>query len=196
MMEILCLVVLYLHTHLDKPSNNVEIKQEDPAYYEVLDLMFDQEYAKAAKQADEIINQKGDHQDLECISQYCQIMNYYAHDRKRKAGMLAKDFKVNVSDYALAKEMNEQLEIVRKAYDDLYGEDTSVNETAPVVTKKPQSVVTPKPRSTSKTKRKYVEEDDYDISEYSNPDDFYDDNYDNFFDYEDAEDYWYDHGGD
>lgn len=37
------------------------------------------------------------------------------------------------------------------------------------------------------------EEDPYDASEYSNPDDFYDDHFDDFFDYDEAEEYWMDH---
>ena len=34
-----------------------------------------------------------------------------------------------------------------------------------------------------------------DVSDYYSPEDFYDDYYDDFFDYEEAEDYYYDHGG-
>lgn len=34
--------------------------------------------------------------------------------------------------------------------------------------------------------------DPYNVYDYCDPEDFYDDNYDDFYDYEDAEDYWYD----
>lgn len=34
-----------------------------------------------------------------------------------------------------------------------------------------------------------------DVSDYYSPEDFYDDYYDDFFDYEEAEDYYYEHGG-
>lgn len=34
------------------------------------------------------------------------------------------------------------------------------------------------------------------MNDYSDPEDFYDDNYDDFFDYEDAEDYYHEHYND
>ena len=43
-----------------------------------------------------------------------------------------------------------------------------------------------------KTASPYTD-DEYDTSSYSNAEDFYDDNYDNFFDYYDAEDYYNEH---
>ena len=42
-------------------------------------------------------------------------------------------------------------------------------------------------RITYKTDR---DEDPYNASDYSDPEDFYEDNYDDFWDFEDAEDYW------
>ena len=39
------------------------------------------------------------------------------------------------------------------------------------------------------------DDDPYDANEYVHPDDFYYDHYDDFVDFEDAEDYYYSHGG-
>lgn len=51
-----------------------------------------------------------------------------------------------------------------------------------------------KPYTSSKNKIKSKKTDDrYNVKDYSDPEDFYDDNYDDFFDYEDAEDYYYEH---
>ena len=46
------------------------------------------------------------------------------------------------------------------------------------------------PSTTSKANSSRDSGDPYHASDYSYPDDFYDDNYDDFFDLEDAEDYW------
>ena len=43
--------------------------------------------------------------------------------------------------------------------------------------------------------KKTQEDDPLDAKSYGNPEDFYDDNYDDFFDYEEAEDYYYEHEG-
>ncbi len=45
--------------------------------------------------------------------------------------------------------------------------------------------------SSKKEKKKY--EDEYNVNDYSDPEDFYDDNYDDFYDYYDAEDYYYEY---
>ena len=47
--------------------------------------------------------------------------------------------------------------------------------------------------SSSKTKTKNSSSDPYDAKSYYHPDDFYYDHYDDFWDYEDAEDYWEEH---
>ena len=47
--------------------------------------------------------------------------------------------------------------------------------------------------SSSSTKKK--EKDPLDVESYRNPEDFYDDNYYDFFDYEEAAEYYYEHGG-
>ena len=44
------------------------------------------------------------------------------------------------------------------------------------------------PRSSNKSS-----DDPYNVNDYSDPEDFYDDNYDDFYDYEDAEDYYNEH---
>ena len=46
----------------------------------------------------------------------------------------------------------------------------------------------PTPRPTVKT----AADDPYHAGDYAHPDDFYEDHYDDFWDYEDAEDYWED----
>ena len=58
----------------------------------------------------------------------------------------------------------------------------------PTSTPRPSSI--PKPRSTAKPKSTA---DPYQASDYAHPEDFYDWYYDDFWDYEDAEDYWEDH---
>ena len=45
-------------------------------------------------------------------------------------------------------------------------------------------------KSYTSTKKKSEKEDPYNVNDYSDPEDFYDDNYDDFWDYEDAEDYY------
>lgn len=42
-------------------------------------------------------------------------------------------------------------------------------------------------------KKSTSDKDDYNAKDYDDPEDFYDDNYDDFGDYEDAEDYYYEH---
>lgn len=56
---------------------------------------------------------------------------------------------------------------------------------------------TPRPAS-GKKKAAYSadeDDDDYGIRDYADPEDFYEDYYDEFDSYEEAEDYYYDHGG-
>lgn len=43
------------------------------------------------------------------------------------------------------------------------------------------------------TKKRSEKDDPYNVNDYSDPEDFYDDNYDDFWDYEDAEDYYNEH---
>ena len=51
-------------------------------------------------------------------------------------------------------------------------------------------------KSTTTTKKSSSESSDrLNAKDYRDPEDFYDDNYDDFFDYEDAEDYYYANGG-
>ncbi len=69
-----------------------------------------------------------------------------------------------------------------------------VSTPRPVVTQKPMS--TPKPAATPRAISNPTPaawDDDLDAKDYSHPDDFYYDHYDDFFDYEDAEEYWEDH---
>lgn len=45
-------------------------------------------------------------------------------------------------------------------------------------------------KSNNSNKKSKKKEDPYNVNDYSDPEDFYDDNYDDFWDYEDAEDYY------
>ena len=61
----------------------------------------------------------------------------------------------------------------------------------------PKPFATPKPKATPKpaqSRSGTKEKDPYDASDYSHADDFYYDHYDDFWDYEDAEDYWEEYG--
>lgn len=62
----------------------------------------------------------------------------------------------------------------------------------PVPTKKTTPMPTKKttPVPTKKTTPKPEKDDPYNAKDYVDPDDFYYDNYDDFWDFEDAEDYW------
>lgn len=50
-----------------------------------------------------------------------------------------------------------------------------------------------KPKTTTKKSTTKKKSDPYDVYDYSDPEDFYYDNYDDFWDYEDAEDYYNEH---
>ena len=52
------------------------------------------------------------------------------------------------------------------------------------------SAVNPYRHSKKKSSTKKSYDDPYDVNDYSSPEDFYDDNYDDFWDYEEAEDYY------
>ena len=83
-------------------------------------------------------------------------------------------------------------EAIRSVLDDSAAADrrnTTIVYAAPRPTQAP--VWTPRP-----TPRAWYDEDEYDVQDYDDPDDFYYDHYDDFFEYYDAEDYWYDHHGD
>ena len=56
--------------------------------------------------------------------------------------------------------------------------------------KAPGATPKPTPRPTPKPTAKPAASDPYHASDYSHPEDFYYDYYDDFWDYEDAEDYW------
>ena len=58
--------------------------------------------------------------------------------------------------------------------------------------KKVKSSTTTHKKATTSAKK---DSDPLEARTYSNPEDFYDDNYYDFFDYEEAEDYYYEHGG-
>ncbi len=58
-------------------------------------------------------------------------------------------------------------------------------------TKKQSSAASNGSKKSSTTKRD--SRDEFDADEYAHPDDFYYDHYDDFVDFEEAEDYWEDH---
>lgn len=53
-----------------------------------------------------------------------------------------------------------------------------------------------RPKTTTKSSSSKKKSDPYDVYDYSDPEDFYDENYDDFWDYEDAEDYFNEHHDD
>lgn len=59
----------------------------------------------------------------------------------------------------------------------------------------PRPTPRPAPRPTSRPTKKPENDDPFNAGDYSDPEDFYYDNYDDFWDYEDAEDYWEEHNG-
>ncbi|MGN0463976.1 MAG: hypothetical protein ACI4GA_04690 [Acutalibacteraceae bacterium] len=69
------------------------------------------------------------------------------------------------------------------------GEVTQVNDlrSNPMVPYKPKKNKSKKSSTTTTT------EDPYNVNDYSNEEDFYDDHYDDFFDYYEAEEYYWDH---
>lgn len=62
----------------------------------------------------------------------------------------------------------------------------------PTATPKPSVRPSATPKPTVRPSAK-PSADPFDAGDYSHPDDFYYDHYDDFFDYEDAEDYWEDY---
>jgi hypothetical protein len=69
------------------------------------------------------------------------------------------------------------------------GYSSKTTGTAPKATSTPPKATT-KPRSTKPTS---AAEDPFDAASYPHPDDFYYDHYNDFWDYEDAEEYWESH---
>lgn len=79
-----------------------------------------------------------------------------------------------------------------KPYAEKYGKPDTVSNPAKAVTPKTTPATTPVP--TRKTTQKPEKDaDPYDAKDYVHPDDFYYDYYDDFWDYEDAEEYWEEH---
>lgn len=79
-----------------------------------------------------------------------------------------------------------------KPYVEKYGKPDIISSSAKAITAKPTPETTTVP--TKKPTVKPEQEDDpYDAKDYAHPDDFYYDYYDDFWDYEDAEDYWEEH---
>ena len=61
-------------------------------------------------------------------------------------------------------------------------------QTTTATTNRP--VTTTAAKTTTKKTTTTHKKDEYDAHDYNDPEDFYEDHYDDFFDYEDAEDYW------
>ncbi len=78
---------------------------------------------------------------------------------------------------------------VNRAIDIAVSSAQPTRTSAPAPTPTPKPVWTPAPSSG----RKWYDEDEYNTSDYDDPENFYEDHYDDFIDYYDAEDYWYDH---
>lgn len=70
-----------------------------------------------------------------------------------------------------------------------YAPAQTTHTTAAPVTTAPSNTTTHRTTEKTTTAR---QKDEYDAHEYADPEDFYEDHYDDFWDYEDAEDYWED----
>lgn len=57
----------------------------------------------------------------------------------------------------------------------------------------PRSSYTPPKKKTTSKKESDARDDPYDVYDYADPEDFYDDNYADFWEYEEAEEYWNEH---
>lgn len=71
-----------------------------------------------------------------------------------------------------------------------HGKAGKSGETSTTVRSSEKDYSTTKKYTTTTKKKRY---DPYHAASYRDPEDFYDDHYDDFFDYYDAEDYYYDH---
>ena len=95
----------------------------------------------------------------------------------------------DVSLFSLPEEFALTVQSVNRTIDSAISAAQPASTPAPTPTPATRPSWTPTPS----TGRKWYDEDEYDASDYDDPDDFYYDHYDDFFDYYDAEDYWYDH---
>ena len=94
----------------------------------------------------------------------------------------------DVSVKALPDDLAQTIQSVNRAIDSAISSAQPARTSAPAPTPTPRPVWTPAPSS-----RKWYDEDEYNTSDYDDPENFYEDHYDDFIDYYDAEDYWYDH---
>lgn len=94
-----------------------------------------------------------------------------------------------VSVKALPTDLVQTVQSVNRAIDSAISSAQHAHTSNPVPTPTPRPVWTPTPSSG----RKWHDEDEYNTSDYDDPENFYEDHYDDFIDYYDAEDYWYDH---
>lgn len=81
-------------------------------------------------------------------------------------------------------------------YRDQFDRELEAIERKYAATPKPSPSPSPTPRPTrrpSTSARKSGTDDPFDVNDYSHPDDFYYDHRDDFYDFEDAEDYFYEH---
>ena len=60
--------------------------------------------------------------------------------------------------------------------------------------KEAKGISTPRPTATPKRSTSKSNSDPYNAGDYNNPEFFYDDWYDDFYDYDEAEEYWEDYG--
>lgn len=94
-----------------------------------------------------------------------------------------------LSGKALPTDLALTVQSVNRAIDLAVSGGQPAHTAAPTPAPTPRPVWTPAPSS----RRKWYDEDEYNTSDYDDPENFYEDHYDDFIDYYDAEDYWYDH---
>lgn len=71
-----------------------------------------------------------------------------------------------------------------------YSEKKSYSPIQTTIATNKRPVTTTENNTTSKKSSATRNKDEYGVNDYDDPMDFYENNYNDFFDYEDAEDYW------
>ena len=78
----------------------------------------------------------------------------------------------------------------RSGYSYSSGSGRSGGSSAPKATSAPKAISAPKATAKPRSKQSSASGDPFDAASYSHPDDFYYDHFNDFWDYEDAEEYW------
>ena len=137
---------------------------------------------------------------LEDLVDYCDACGYYDDGDLSSAATKAYSIRYTGFDPEAKQSIQTRIQEIRKAEQDAR-EAQEAKERAHAWAKqqfeKAKNVDWNRQKSQSSsstfrpTSRPSASSDPYNARDYSGADEFYDDHYDDFFDYEDAEDYWY-----